>query len=122
MRTALWGMLAAAFLLVATPSSGADRRNVTIYNDTGYGIKFIGVNQPGDEDYDENEISTVLKHGQSVFVKFNEADQGCRWNIKIDWAMEGYNSPLLRNVNLCKVTDIRLLYDKKTGVTSYQTR
>ena len=36
--------------------------------------------------------------------------------------MEGYPSPLIPNVNLCTITDIRLLYDKATGVTSYQTR
>jgi len=29
---------------------------------------------------------------------------------------------MARNVNLCTITDIRLLYDKATGVTSYQTR
>jgi hypothetical protein len=36
--------------------------------------------------------------------------------------MEGYPSPLIRNVNLCTIDDIRLLYDRSTGVTSYQTR
>jgi hypothetical protein len=61
-------------------------------------------------------------NGQSVYIKFNEADEGCRWNIKIDCELPGYNSPLLRDVNLCKVTDIRLVYDKASGVTSYQTR
>jgi hypothetical protein len=121
MRTALWGLLAAC-LLAATPSQSADRRNFTLYNDTGYGIKFIGVNPPGDEEYTDNEISNVLKHGQSVYIKFNEVDKGCRWNIKIDWEMPGYNSPFLPNLDLCKITDIRLLYDKKTGVTSFKTR
>lgn len=122
MRIRFLGMLAAVGLLVSAPAFGADQRNVTIYNATGYGIKFIGVNEPGDEDFSENEISTTLKHGQSVYVKFNEADRGCRWNIKIDWEMPGYNSPLLRNIDLCNVTDIRLLYNDNTGVTSYQTR
>jgi len=119
---AIWGMLGAACLMAATSSFAADQRNVTFHNATGFGIKFIGVNEPGDEDFDENELSAVLKDGQSVYIKFNEADEGCRWNIKIDWELAGYNSPLLRDVNLCKVTDIRLLYDKASGVTSYQTR
>jgi hypothetical protein len=122
MRTALLGMLAAACLLVAAPSFAADQRNITFYNATGYGIKFIGVNPPGDEEFDENELSTVLKNGQSVYIKFNEADKGCRWNIKIDWEMAGYNAPMLRDLDLCKINDVRLLYDEATGVTSYQTR
>jgi hypothetical protein len=36
--------------------------------------------------------------------------------------MEGYPSPLLRNINLCTIDDIRLTYDKATGNTLYQTR
>ncbi len=122
MRQVLIGMLASACLLGSAPSFGADERNITIYNATGYGIKFIGVNPPGDEDFDDNELSEVLRDGQSVYIKFNQADKGCNWNIKIDWAMEGYPSPLLRNLNLCTIDDIRLLYDRATGTTSYQTR
>jgi hypothetical protein len=122
MRTALLGFFAAACLLASQPSFGADERNVTIYNATGYGIKFIGVNTPDDDEFDENEISEVLKDGDSVFVKFNEADDGCVWNIKVEWAMGGYPGVILRDVNLCTVSGIRLLYDNATGVTSYQTR
>jgi hypothetical protein len=122
MRTGLIAMLAATCLMSATPSLGADERNITIYNATGYGIKFIGVNPPDDDDFDDNELSEVLKDGESVYIKFNQADKGCNWTIKIDWAMEGYPSPIIRNVNLCTIDDIRLLYDRSTGVTSYQTR
>ena len=122
MHKALIGMLAAACLLSAAPSFGADERNITIHNATGFGIKFIGINPPGDDDFDDNELSDVLKDGDSVYIKFNQADKGCSWTIKIDWAMEGYPSPLIPNVNLCTITDIRLLYDKASGTTSYQTR
>ena len=121
MRYIAAAMLAAT-LLGTTPSLGADERNITVYNATGYGIKFIGVNPPGDEDYDENELSSVLADGSSVYIKFNQADKGCSWNIKIDWAMEGYPSPLLRGINLCTIDDIRFTYDKASGNTMYQTR
>jgi len=83
MRNALVGVVAAACLLSTTPSFGADERNITIYNATGYGIKFIGVNPPGDEVFDDNELSEVLKDGESVYIKFNQADKGCTWTIKI---------------------------------------
>ena len=63
-----------------------------------------------------------MKDGESVYIKFNQSDKGCNWTIKIDWNMAGYPSPLLRNLNLCTVNDIRLLYDRATGTTSYQTR
>lgn len=84
MRTFLIGLLAAACLLTSAPSFGADKRNITVYNATGYGIKFIGVNPPGDDEFDENELNNVLKDGESVCIKFNQADKGCKWTIKID--------------------------------------
>jgi len=36
--------------------------------------------------------------------------------------MEGYSSPLLPDINLCTIDDIRLTYDRSSGKTSYQTR
>jgi hypothetical protein len=122
MRPSFTGVIAGIVFLSCATAFGADERNITVYNATGYGIKFIGVNEPGDEDFSDNELSEVLADGQSVYVKFNEADTGCKWNIKIDWELPGYASPLLRNVNLCGINDIRLTYDKATGNTLYQTR
>jgi hypothetical protein len=122
MHTKLTGILVVILLLVAAPSLRADERDITIYNATGYGIKFIGINPPGDDDWDENELDEVLKDGESVHIKFDQGDKGCRWTIKIDWALPGYPSPLIPNVNLCAINDLRLLYDRATGTTSYQTR
>jgi len=121
MRHAI-GILVSALLLSSVAAFAADERNVTIHNATGYGIKFIGVNTVDDEEFDENELSEVLKNGQSVYITFSEDDDGCRWNIKIEWELSGYGSPLLENVDLCKVSDIRLLYDRSNGKTYYQTR
>src|SRR5262245_4365055 len=123
MHNKLTGILAAGMLLVALPSF-ADKRDITIYNATGYGIKYIGINPPDDDDWDDddNEITEVLKDGQSVHIKFDEEDKGCNWKIKIDWELPGYPSPLIPNVNLCNIKDLRLTYDRATGTTSYQTR
>jgi hypothetical protein len=63
-----------------------------------------------------------LKDGDSVYIKFNEADDGCHWTIKLDWAMQGYPSPIIRNLNLCNVNDITLTYDKTTDVTTANLR
>src|SRR5689334_1131046 len=68
MKRLLLGLAFAATL--SLPALAADERNITIVNETGYEISFIGVNPPGDNDFDENEISTGLAHGQSVYVKF----------------------------------------------------
>jgi hypothetical protein len=46
----------------------------------------------------------------AAYVEFDEDDEGCVWNIKVDWA--NYNESVLwKNVNLCKFNVLSLRYD-----------
>jgi len=110
------------FMLALTVASGAlaaDERNVNIVNETGYGIKFLGFNNPGDDDWSDNELGTVLRNGGSVYVKFNTADDGCVWNFKIEWADPGYPGVLWKDVDLCKISTLKLRYNRSSDQTSY---
>lgn len=113
-------LLYAAMLAgVSIPADAADR-NVTFINATGRDIQFLGFNPPGDENWNDNEISRVLANDQTAYVKFNEADRGCVWNVKIDWADDD-SSVRLDHVDLCTISDITLHYDEATGQASYTT-
>jgi hypothetical protein len=103
-------------------SQAADARNVTVVNGTGYGIKFLGFNNPGDNDWSDNELSRTFKDGDSVYVKFNTADEGCKWNIRVEWADEGYPGVLWRNIDLCEIDEITLHYDRSSDTTSITTK
>jgi hypothetical protein len=107
-----------AFALVSG-AAAEDARNVNIVNETGYGIKFLGFNNPGDDDWSENELGSVLRNRGSVYVKFNTADEGCVWNLKIEWADPGYPDVLWNDVDLCKISTLRLRYNRSTDTTSY---
>lgn len=122
MRAFIFALVVALSALSGSPSFAADERNVTIVNGTGYGIKFLGFNNPGDNDWSDNEISSVLEDGGNVYVKFNEADQGCKWNIRISWAMAGYPDVLWRNINLCELEVLTLKYDRASDTTSFTGR
>jgi len=116
-----------AFVVVAAAMSGssayaADQRNVTVVNGTGYGIKFLGFNNPGDDDWSDNELGGPLADGGSVYVKFNTADKGCKWNIKIEWADPGYPGVLWRNIDLCSIDVITLRYDRASDTTSAELK
>jgi hypothetical protein len=116
-----FALLLAVAASSAVPSFAADERNVTVVNATGYGIKFLGFNPPGDDTWNDNEISTVLKDGASVYVKFNGADKGCNWNIRVDW--DGYDSAVLwRGVDLCTVDVLTLHYDAASKTTSFTSK
>jgi len=108
-----------ALAVVTTPASAADSRNVSVVNETGYAIKFLGFNAPDDglEEWD-NELDGVLKNQDTTYVEFDEADEGCVWNIKVDWA--NYNESVLwKNVNLCRFNVLRLRYNSNTKTTSF---
>ena len=122
MRALFFVFAIAVSTLSGSSSFAADERNVTVVNGTGYGIKFLGFNNPGDNDWSDNELSSVLTDGNSVYVKFNTEDEGCKWNIRVDWADPGYPGVLWRNVDLCEIDVITLKYDRNTDTTSFTAR
>jgi hypothetical protein len=111
-------------IFVATNTFAADQRNVYVINGTGYGVKFLGFNNPGDDDWNDNELgdNSVLPHGNGVYVKFNDEDDGCVWNIRISWADAGYHDVLWNDVDLCKISEITLKYNRETDVTSFDAK
>jgi hypothetical protein len=116
------GLFVAFAILAATlggsSAFAADQRNVTVVNGTGYGIKFLGFNNPGDNDWSDNELGGVLANGGNIYVKFDTLDKGCKWNFKIEWADPGYPGVLWENIDLCSIDEITLKYDRDTDKTT----
>jgi hypothetical protein len=73
-----------AFLALALVSGAVaeDARNVNIVNETGYGIKFLGFNNPGDDDWSDNELGSVLRNRGSVYVKVQHRRRRMRMEFK----------------------------------------
>src|ERR1700747_1432498 len=87
MKTVLSALMLLALSVIATPSFAADARNVSVVNETGYAIKFLGFNGPDDGlDEWENELDETAANQGQTYVEFNEQDEGCVWNIRVDWA------------------------------------
>jgi hypothetical protein len=124
MKILLLAGVAAIATVIGSSSFAEDQRNVTVVNATGYGIKFLGFNNPGDDEWSDNELppNSVLPNGNSVFVKFNTADKGCKWNFKIEWADPGYPGVLWRDVDLCRISTLTLKYDRQADTTSYEAQ
>ena len=119
MKLLFSALIAVGLSLAASPSFAADSRNVTVVNETGYAIKFLGFNGPDDGlDEWDNELESTLKNQESTYVEFDNENDGCVWNIKVEW--ENYDEAVLwKNVNLCKFTALRLRYDSGTKTTSF---
>ena len=119
MKSIFSALLVLGLSLIAAPSFAADNRNVSVINETGYAIKFLGFNAPDDGlDEWDNELDKTLQNQQNVYVEFDDDDDGCVWNIKVDWA--NYNESVLwKNVNVCRFKVLRLRYDSGTKTTSF---
>jgi len=124
MKAILLAFVAATVTLTATSTFAEDQRNVTVVNGTGYGIKFLGFNNPGDNDWSDNELppNSVLPDGNSVYVKFDTTDKGCKWNFKIEWSDAGYPGVVWHDVDLCSTTTVTLKYDRNTDKTTAELR
>ena len=105
--------------MIAAPSFAADNRNVSVINETGYAIKFSASTRRMTASTNGKTNSTkTLKNQDTAYVEFDEGDEGCVWNIKVDWA--NYNESVLwKNVNLCRFNVLRLRYDSGTKTTSF---
>jgi hypothetical protein len=104
----------------AAAPAAKQSRDLNIVNRTGYPIKFIGVNPPGDEVWNENELKGAMAEGANVRVSFVSTDKGCRWNIKVTW-QDDNTSSIFRGIDVCKVTTVTLRYNKRTDQASYTT-
>lgn len=63
-------------------------------------------------------LDKVLQNQASTYVEFDDDDEGCVWNIRVDW--RNYDEAVLwKNVNLCKFTALRLRYDPGAKTTSF---
>src|SRR5258708_19867161 len=86
MKLILSALIVMGVSLAAVSSFAADSRNVSVVNETGYAIKFLGFNGPDDGlDEWDNELSKTFQNHTSTYVKFDDGDEGCVWNIKVDW-------------------------------------
>ena len=119
MKYAFAALVLLGLSVIAAPSFAADARNISVVNETGYAIKFLGFNAPDDGlDEWDNELEGTLENQASTYVEFNDQDEGCVWNVRVDWA--NYNETVLwKNVNLCRFNVLRLRYDPATKTTSF---
>jgi hypothetical protein len=78
MRPIFSALLVMALSLTAASSFAADSRNISVINETGYAIKFLGLNAPDDGlDEWDNELSKTLQNQETVYVEFDDDDEGC---------------------------------------------
>ena len=119
MRPLLLSGVAVLATLISVSAFAVDR-NVTLVNNTGRGIEFVGFNPPGDEEWTDNEISRILDDGNSVYVKFNEADHRLHMERQDRLGGRSVIGAARRSEPLLSIDEVTLSYDASTGEASYE--
>ncbi len=118
MKKVLFSAVLVMVLLSVTAVYGADKRDFTFVNASGYPIKFVGINPPGDEDWNENELNGTLEDKASFRVDFEIPEKGCVWNIKVTWADDNRFS-IFRGINLCNIKIFTVKNNLQGDAASY---
>jgi hypothetical protein len=96
-------------------ASGLD---FTIDNQTGYDIKAVYIDANSSNVWTDDVMgSDILENGASVDITFEEGQDTCNWDLKVDWT-EDYPSTVWTKLNLCDISKVTLKYNRDTDVTT----
>jgi hypothetical protein len=107
------GSLVVLLMFCAIITNAGNSRDLEVINNTGYPIKYFSVNQSGNKEWSENELSVVVKDKENFTTTLEVNGNGCAWNIKVMLAgKNGYS--IYKDLDLCKAKVLSLGYDQKT--------
>lgn len=113
--------LIAAVAMTATLGAAAyaqSRQDFQLVNKTGYEISHVYVSASKKNDWEEDVLGDqTLEEGETLNVRFNGAGGTCMWDIKVTYA-EDDSSAYWRDINLCQVSKVTIMYNRKTDTTS----
>jgi hypothetical protein len=109
-----------ALLMFCAITNAGNSRDIKVVNNTGYPIKYFSVNQSGDKEWSENELSVAVNDKENFTTTLESAGKGCAWNIKVMLAGKKSFS-IYKDVDLCKAKLLSLGYDPKTDTPICKT-
>jgi hypothetical protein len=114
----LFAALVAAFFAYAAAPAAAQQQNFTLVNATGYTINELYIGPVTSNRWGRDVLGTgVLPSGRQTPITFAPGQSECRWDIKVVYA-DGDESEL-RNVDLCRISVIRLTWDHANNRTVF---
>ena len=108
-------------LLAATTTSAQAqeaRQDFTLVNRTGYDISEVYVSPSKADDWEEDILGDEeLEDGDEQHITFKRAGKTCLWDLKVVYSDDD-SSAVWHEIDLCKVSQITIKYNRKTDTTS----
>lgn len=121
-RKATFGFIFAAVAAVAMTqfpqTAVAGDQDFTIVNATGYTISEVYVSPAKASDWEEDVLGRdVLADGERQEIRFSRDTDACKWDLKVVYEDDN-SSAEWGALNLCEISVVRLMYNRKSGETS----
>ena len=110
--------LLAAVLSLAAGEVAAQETSFLLINGTAYPISQLAVSETDFNFWGPNVLRPPpLKAGERRQVTFKAATTYCQADLQVGFA-DGGAPAVWRNLNLCTLSKIKLIYDRMSGVTT----
>ena len=110
--------LVVAALALGAGDAFAQQTSFLLINATGYPISQLAVSESDFNMWTANVLRPPpIKAGERRQVTFNAPTTYCQADMKIGFADDGAPA-VWRNLNLCTLTKIKLVYDRMSGITT----
>jgi len=114
------GSIALAAGLALSPAAWAQqaKQDFTLVNKTGYALSEVYVSPNKSEDWEEDILGRdVMENGDSVHITFHRANKSCLWDLKVVYQDDDSES-YWEEIDLCSVSRITIMYDRKTDTST----
>jgi hypothetical protein len=113
----LAGIIALAALL-PLPAL-AQQQNFNLINRTGYTIAALNVSPTSQDSWGPDILgAAVIPNGQAALVRFQPGISACEFDVRITYATG--DSSDVRNVSLCRASQITVTYDEDEEETNFE--
>lgn len=106
--------------LLPLPGLADGKQNFSLENRTGYKISEVYVSPSKASTWEEDVLGDgELANGETVAIRFSRSDKSCNWDLKVVY--DDGDTSEWEDFNLCKISTIRLFYDRKKRTSWAET-
>ena len=106
--------------LLPSPGLAEGKQNFSLENRTGYNISDVYVSPGKASSWEEDVLGEdELANGETVNIRFSRSDKSCNWDLKVVY--DDGDTSEWEDFDLCKISVIRLFYNRKKGTSWAET-
>lgn len=94
------------------------KQDFTLSNATGYVISHVYVSPSKADDWGDDILGkATMDDEEEVHITFSRAAKTCEWDLKVTYEDDN-SSVVWHDFDLCKISKIKIKYDRKSDSTS----